>query len=257
MVASCFIKSLDSGQLNGALVGWEKDELGDYIFPFESLKCCLGKGSYLEEHSNIAVRCSLKSRIARVETIMRSFYRQWGVDAEIPVESGRDSEAYFATWLAKKQTKGHVFSHRKTIDQPGMLWVFALTAAFRFNRQVVVIKVDKFKDKQLQKVLSLPLEDKAIICVEQVQHPNNPESAIILEEIISWAYHSAIPLWIELPKQANRLTMRQIHQSTLLGRVSSKINKKANQSLQHWIDPSSFSRLCHICQKSDQLLSPH
>ena len=244
---SCFIKGLENPNLNGILIGYEQDQSGRYVLPKKWPPCCKGMGTYLRERS--VYRCDLRSRIKRVEDLFESMEIQTKFTKAPNFHDWNKNHEFFLRWLLRESPEGFSFNSRNKMHSPGILWSYAFLASYRFNVQCIVLRVERRNYKYIEKVLQLPLEPSAILFIEQVEHPVIPEAALVLEQVLSWAYNANLKVWLEYPNVAPTLNLRQIGKADFLGKLNQRLVKHTKQGLDHWLDPPTFSKLQTMCRQ--------
>ena len=246
-MTGCFIKGLENPNLNGILVGFQSDKDGNWSASENWPPCCNGTGNML--CNNDVFRCDLKQRLKRVETLFDHLEMQTGQQSLPILAKWSQNHEFFINWLTLKRTIGYYFSQRNELRKPGILWAYAFIAAFRFNIQTLVFRIEKRNFKFIEKHLQTELEPNAIIFIEQVDHPIVPESSLYLEQVISWAYNANLKMWLEFPSKAPKLNIRQIGKAEFLGRLQQRLTKHTNQKLDNWLDPPSISKMKSMCQE--------
>ena len=200
----CVTASLADPHLGGLLLGLDlKDGLATLnpaMFP-----CCNGEGSYFDEKSNTVFACKLKKRIARVQDILDQYHAQWGGRKGAPPfrMSTRSSipilEAAHAL-LGNDAPRAIILKGEK--DKPGIIWAHALALTYRFDLDIRLVH---FKRDCTMALWNNP--SPAVLLIEHVDRLWDPDWAMELDSLLTFAYQGAMPCLIEFMTQGHPLSL--------------------------------------------------
>jgi hypothetical protein len=207
---SCLLKLLSDPSLSGVtpalLTPGTQLSGGEILRGFRLeprfFPCCDGKGVSVDSVANKTTFCGLPQRIKAVRDLLRRYQSIWG-DSKLPMPTElspvllRQVLSRLKAHVDGAEMKGFFWRCSSNAGGPSLLWAVALCAAWRFGLQVHLVNFTRLLEPSY-----LPKVAPALILVEQVDKLWEPRFSEELEGLVSFAYRSKSPFWLELASAA-------------------------------------------------------
>ena len=251
MNSKCHLSQLKNPSLQVLLPGWSivqnSHQQPELQFDSSLLSCCHESGQLITDEG--VILCGLNKRMSKVKKLEQEFLKAspTGLKA-FDLQGTPNRNRSMLEWLARDSQQGFVLQERTHLKDPGLLWMLAMVAIWRFGRDAIVLRLSHNSVGDLANSLNRLETEKALVLVELVVHPSNPDVALTLDFIVNWCHNSRVPLWIECPTQAVKLRVSDIHKASLLGQIQKNLQRKQTASFEHWISKQTMSRLKEVAQ---------
>jgi hypothetical protein len=201
---SCILRSLDNPMLSGLALGLTSSKDGALSISPQFFPCCAGVGLSWDEVREGCRVCPLKSRLDRLQRLMKDYIRHFPQSSRYPFQltpawSNQILQELAGTFKGDRLPANVSYSSNQKA-QPSLLWSKAFAAIWRFGIDVRFARITDFDPSELS-ALTRASDKPFAIFLDQVDKLWDPGILEAVEYVVQQTYNYRGFLWLDFVHQ--------------------------------------------------------